>query len=90
MAVSIHLIGTEAARDQLRVNALGGDDVVIASTLAAGAIQLIEDGGNGDDVLIGSQGDDTMFGGACDDVLIGGPGVEVLDGGTGNNILIQD
>ena len=31
-----------------------GDDVVQASGLAAGAIKLTEDGGNGDDVLIGS------------------------------------
>jgi Ca2+-binding RTX toxin-like protein len=46
-------------------------------------------GGDGDDVLIGSAGNDTLSGGAGDDVLIGGGGQDILDGGTGNNILIQ-
>ena len=71
------------------VNALAGDDVVDASGLAAGAIQLTADGGDGDDVLIGRAGNDTLLGGAGDDVLIGGPGQDILDGGPGNNILIQ-
>jgi Ca2+-binding RTX toxin-like protein len=50
---------------------------------------LTANGGDGDDVLIGSAGDDTLTGGAGDDVLIGGPGFDILDGGTGDNILIQ-
>ena len=50
---------------------------------------LTADGGDGDDVLIGSAGNDTLLGGAGDDVLIGGPGQDILDGGTGNNIVIQ-
>ena len=39
---------------------LGGDDVVEASGLAAGAIQLTADGGEGNDILIGSAGNDTQ------------------------------
>jgi Ca2+-binding RTX toxin-like protein len=74
----------------LRINALRGDDVIEASGLSAGAIGLTEDGGDGNDVLIGSAGNDTILGGAGDDVLIGGPGLDILDGGTGDNILIQD
>jgi len=50
---------------------------------------LTANGGDGDDVLIGSAGNDTLTGGAGDDVLIGGPGLDILDGGTGDNILIQ-
>ena len=89
LAARVHIAGAEAANDRLIVNALAGDDVVDASGLAAGAIQLTADGGYGNDVLIGSAGNDTLLGGAGDDVLIGGPGQDILDGGPGNNILIQ-
>ena len=58
--------------------------------LAADAIRLAADGGDGADVLIGGSGADTLLGGAGDDVLIGGPGVDVLDGGPGDNVVIQD
>ena len=50
---------------------------------------LTADGGDGDDVLIGSAGNDTLLGGAGDDVLIGGAGQDILDGGPGSNVLIQ-
>jgi Ca2+-binding RTX toxin-like protein len=90
LAALVNIIGAEASADRLTVNALAGDDVVDASGLSAGAILLTEDGGDGDDVLIGGAGNDTLEGGAGDDVLIGGPGLDLLDGGTGDNILIQD
>ena len=51
-------------------------------------MQLTANGGDGNDVLIGSAGNDVLTGGAGDDVLIGNGGQDVLDGGTGNNILI--
>ena len=59
------------------------------SGLAATAIQLTADGGDGNDVLIGGAGNDTLLGGAGDDILIGGLGIDILDGGPGNNIVIQ-
>ena len=74
LAAQVNITGAEAANDRLTVNALAGDDVVDASGLAADAIQLTADGGDGDDVLIGGAGNDTLLGGAGDDVLIGGPG----------------
>jgi Ca2+-binding RTX toxin-like protein len=89
LAARVNVTGAEAANDRLTVNALAGDDVVEASGASTGAIQLMEDGGDGDDVLIGGAGNDTLLGEADDDVLIGGPGQDVLDGGPGNNILIQ-
>ena len=89
LAASVHITGAEPANDRLTVNALAGDDVVDASGLSATAIQLTENGGDGNDVLIGGAGNDTLLGGAGDDVLIGGPGQDVLDGGPGNNVLIQ-
>ena len=45
------------------------------------AMQLTANGGDGNDVLIGSAGNDMLTGGAGDDVLIGGPGQDILDGG---------
>ena len=75
------------ANDRIVINGLGGDDVIEASGLTG--MQLTANGGNGDDVLIGSAGDDILNGDAGDDVLIGGPGQDILDGGTGNNIVIQ-
>jgi Ca2+-binding RTX toxin-like protein len=80
--------GAEAANDRLRVSAGAGDDVIDAGGVAAGAIKLVLDGEDGDDVLTGGDGDDTLIGGDGDDILSGGPGQDVLDGGTGNNVLI--
>jgi Ca2+-binding RTX toxin-like protein len=77
------------AGDQIHVVGLGGDDIIDASALPAGA-SIVLDGGEGDDVVLGGDGNDMLLGGAGDDVLIGGPGQDVLDGGTGDNILIQD
>ena len=89
LAAQVNITGSEAANDRVRVNALAGEDVVEASSLAAGAIQLTADGGDGNDVLIGSDGDDVLLGGAGDDVLLGGAGVDVIDGGDGDDIEIQ-
>jgi Ca2+-binding RTX toxin-like protein len=86
----VHIVNFEAANDRLTVNAGNGDDTVDASGLPADAILLTEDGGNGDDLLIGGEGDDTLLGGNGDDTLIGGPGQDVLDGGHGDNHLFQD
>jgi Ca2+-binding RTX toxin-like protein len=74
------------AFDRLVINGLGGDDVIEASGLDG--IQLVADGGAGNDVLIGSAGNDILSGGLGDDVLIGGLGVDILDGGPGDNVLI--
>jgi Ca2+-binding RTX toxin-like protein len=87
LATDVTITGFEAANDRIVINGLGGDDVIEASGLSG--MQLIANGGDGDDVLIGSAGNDTLTGGAGDDVLIGGPGQDILDGGPGNNINIQ-
>jgi Ca2+-binding RTX toxin-like protein len=87
LATEVTITGFEAANDRLVINGLGGDDVIQASGLSG--IQLTADGGNGDDVLIGSPGNDILRGGAGDDVLIGGGGQDVLDGGPGDNVVIN-
>jgi Ca2+-binding RTX toxin-like protein len=88
LATTVNITNAEPANDRLTINALGGDDVVVASGLDAFTIGLTADGGAGDDVLIGSPGNDTLLGGDGDDVLIGGGGADLLDGGPGNNIVI--
>jgi Ca2+-binding RTX toxin-like protein len=75
------------ANDRIVINGLGGDDVIEATGLTG--MQLTANGGDGDDVLIGSPGNDTLTGGNGDDVLIGGGGVDTLDGGPGNNVVLQ-
>ncbi len=89
LAAQVNITGSEAANDRLTVNALAGDDVVEASGLAADAIQLTANGGDGNDVLIGSDGNDVLHGDAGDDVIIGGLGQDVIDGGDGEDIEIQ-
>ncbi len=89
LSAQVDMTGAESANDRLTVNALGGDDVVEASGLQAGAIQLTADGGEGDDVLVGGEGNDVLLGGPNDDVLVGGGGTDVIDGGDGDDIEIQ-
>ena len=89
LATQVNILNPESGFDSLTVQTLAGDDVVQASNLTAPSINLTEDGGADDDVLIGGSGADVLLGGTGDDVLQGGPGQDVLDGGPGSNILIQ-
>jgi len=90
LAAQVNITGAEAANDRLRIFAGDGDDVIEASGVAAGAIGLVLDGGNGNDVIVGSEGDDVLIGGEGDDVLIGGGGNDIFDFGPGDDIEIQD
>jgi Ca2+-binding RTX toxin-like protein len=87
LAAQLTISGFEAI-DRIVINGLAGDDVVDASGLGT-AMQFTANGGDGDDVLIGSDGNDVLNGGAGDDVLIGRLGLDVLDGGPGDNTVIQ-
>jgi Ca2+-binding RTX toxin-like protein len=88
LATDVTITGFEANNDRLVINGLGGDDIINASGLT-GPIQLTADGGDGNDILIGSRGNDTLSGGAGDDILIGNGGQDVLNGGTGNNLIFN-
>jgi Ca2+-binding RTX toxin-like protein len=90
LTTAVNILSSVAADDRLIIKTFGGDDVVNASGLPAGFIGLTADGGDNDDVLVGSGGNDTLLGGPGDDILSGGPGVDVLDGGPGANVIIQD
>ncbi|MGZ3326132.1 MAG: beta strand repeat-containing protein, partial [Xanthobacteraceae bacterium] len=88
LATEVTISNFEANNDRIVINGLGGDDVITASGLGT-AMLFTANGGDGDDLLIGSAGSDTLSGGAGDDVLIGGAGLDILDGGPGNNTVFQ-
>jgi hypothetical protein len=71
---------TEGALDTLAVNALGGDDRVDASDLAAGVIKVTATGGTGNDTIVGSPGGDTF-------VWNPGDGSDTIDGRAGLDLL---
>jgi Ca2+-binding RTX toxin-like protein len=84
--------------DLLTINAGGGDDLIDASKLGAGRLNLTINGGEGNDTLIGSAGDDLINGGRGNDVaLMGagddrfvwnpGDGSDTVDGQTGFDTL---
>ena len=66
------------ADDKLVIKAFAGDDVIDASTLAAGKATLHLLGGAGDDIILGSAGDDLIGGGAGDDVVFGNAGSDTF------------
>ncbi|MGE5269449.1 MAG: beta strand repeat-containing protein [Thiohalocapsa sp.] len=74
--------------DSIVINAKGGDDTIVASSLAAGLTQLVIDGGAGNDTIIGSRGNDMLTGGAGDDVVAGSGGNDVASLGTGDDTFI--
>jgi Ca2+-binding RTX toxin-like protein len=86
LAATVTIANFEAT-DRLVINGLNGDDVIEAPGLGT-AMQLFANGGNDDDILIGSAGNDTLSGGPGDDILIGNGGIDVLDGGTGGNVIL--
>src|SRR5213078_1542542 len=60
LSAAVHVTHAEGANDSLHVNGLAGNDTINASTLLAGVIGLMLDGGDGDDVLRGSPGNDVI------------------------------
>jgi Ca2+-binding RTX toxin-like protein len=87
LGADITITGFDAT-DRLVINGLGGNDVINGVGLG-GVMQFTANGGDGNDVLIGSRGNDTLSGGAGDDILIGNGGLDTLDGGTGNNNVFR-
>ncbi|MFL5091984.1 MAG: calcium-binding protein, partial [Xanthobacteraceae bacterium] len=89
LSTQVNITGFDVTNDRIVINTLAGDDIVEASGLAANLL-LTANGGDGNDILIGSAGNDVLRGDAGDDVLIGGGGIDVLDGGAGDNIVLQN
>ena len=75
------------ARDAVAIDGSAGDDIINATSVAAGVAAFTLSGGAGDDVLLAGRGGMTLSGGAGDDILVGGSGDDVLRAGTGTDIL---
>ena len=86
LAARVNVTGLEAANDVVQINGLAGDDVIEAN---GSTFAVHENGGDGNDILLGSSNNDSIAGANGDDILIGGAGNDVLDGGTGSNVLVQ-
>jgi Ca2+-binding RTX toxin-like protein len=59
----------------------------ISTATVSVAVGKTQDGGNGNDILVGTPGDDVLFGGNGKDNLTGGLGNDVLTGGNGDDTL---
>jgi Ca2+-binding RTX toxin-like protein len=74
LQAAVNIFFQEQANDRLTLNALGGDDVINATSLEADGIQLTMNGGLGDDIFQGSEGDDLINGGDGNDTALMGAG----------------
>ncbi len=88
LAATVQVAGADAG-DQLIVNAQAGDDVINAGTFAAGPLQLVLNGGDGNDLVVGSAGGDLVNGGRGNDTALmgGGDDVFVWNPGDGSDIV---
>jgi Ca2+-binding RTX toxin-like protein len=98
LTAAVTVVG-EQDKDELTIDAGAGVDVVDASAVEAGAINLTLNGGPGDDtltggagndLLIGAQGTDVMIGGAGDDTALWNPGdgSDVVEGQAGHDTML--
>lgn len=71
--------------DRVVVLGLAGNDVLSAAGIGL-AVEF--DGGNGNDLLIGSKANDRLRGGNGNDVLLGLGGSDVMDGGAGTDLVL--
>ncbi len=88
LPATVTIAGAEGSNDSLIINGLGGNDVIDASQLNAGQINLTIDGGDGNDTITGSRGNDVLIGGAGNDTVTGGAGNDVALLGDGDDTFI--
>src|SRR4029077_10286188 len=81
--------GAEPGSDSLVINGLGGDDTIDASALKAGQINLVINGGDGNDAITGSGGNDVINGGRGNDLAFMGKGDDefVWNPGDGSDVV---
>jgi len=92
LSAAVTIFNAESALDTLVINSLGGVDMVDASAVPAGLINLTLIGGVGNDTLIGSQGNDVFpwDPGDGSDVIEGQGGQDtMLFNGAGGNEAID-
>jgi Ca2+-binding RTX toxin-like protein len=88
-SATVHVTNAEVANDTLQVNGLGGNDTINASRLHAGVVDLLLEGGDGDDIHTGSAGDDLIIGGTGSDTAFMGAGNDtfVWNPGDGSDVV---
>ena len=74
----------------LDINGQSGNDTIDADGIDPGLVQLLFDGGTGNDTILGSVAADVILGGDGDDQLSGGQGRDSLFGGDGDDVLNGD
>ena len=89
LQAAVNIAGAEGANDRLVLNGQAGDDVINASGLAAGTVQLTINGGLGVDTITGSAGGDLINGGDGNDVAFMGAGDDtfVWNPGDDNDVV---
>jgi len=90
LAAAVNVVHGDASRDELAINALGGNDRVDASALHADALKLGVDGGSGDDTILGGAGADVLRGGDGNDTVDGNQGADIALLGRGDDRFIWD
>ena len=85
LAPTTSVSGAELGRDTLTINALAGSDTVNASTVPAGLVDIVLQGGLGADTFFGSQGTDLFQGGDGDDVGLMGAGDDTFTWNPGDD-----
>ena len=76
------------AAETLEVNGNDGDDTIDGSALVAGFLVLEANGGNGNDVITGTEANDVLNGEDGEDTLIGFRGADTIVGGNDSDSMI--
>jgi Ca2+-binding RTX toxin-like protein len=87
LSAQVSITGTETG-DVLTVRGLGGDDVINAAALPEAGMNLVLDGGTGNDTIVGGQGADLLIGGDGNDVVTGGRGDDTALLGVGDDTFV--
>ena len=89
LGVRVRVVNGEAGLDRVALRGLDGNDTLDIKTANTTGIDLVLDGGNGNDTLHGGAGNDTLLGGNNDDRFIWGQGdgTDMADGGDGVDVL---
>jgi Ca2+-binding RTX toxin-like protein len=90
LSAQVNVVHGDASRDELGINALGGNDRVDATALRADALKLGVDGGTDDDTILGGAGADVLRGGDGNDTVDGNQGADIALLGAGDDRFVWD
>lgn len=77
-----------AQLNAIQINGESGNDTInLAAANRVGTLLIRADGGDGNDMLTGSDFSESLIGGAGDDMVVAGAGDDLLEGGDGNDVL---